>query len=62
MVQWASCPLWCRHSEGWWSMRGLEAHATKDPWEPWPYRALSLTLSLPPTLSLSLQPPLSRES
>jgi hypothetical protein len=31
MVRWASCPPCGRLSEGWWSMRGLEAHATKNP-------------------------------
>jgi hypothetical protein len=29
MVRWASCPPCGRISESWWSMRGLEAHATK---------------------------------
>jgi hypothetical protein len=34
MVRWASCPPCGRLSEGWWPMRGLEAHATKDPLQP----------------------------
>jgi hypothetical protein len=30
MVRRASCPSWGRYSEGEWSLRGLEAHATMD--------------------------------
>jgi hypothetical protein len=34
MVRWASCPPCGRLSERWWSMRGLEAHATMNPSQP----------------------------
>jgi hypothetical protein len=39
MVRWASCPPCGRLSERWWPMRGLEAHATKNPSQPRTYLA-----------------------
>jgi hypothetical protein len=42
MVRWASCPPCGRLSERPWSMRGLEAHATKNPPQPWSCRCRSL--------------------
>jgi hypothetical protein len=45
MVRWASCPPCGCLSERWWTMRGLEAHATKDPSQP---LAQSLRMKQPP--------------
>jgi hypothetical protein len=57
MVRWASCPPCGRLSERWWTMRGLEAHATKNPPQPRPSRdsGCPLSLNLPRSPSLVLR-------